>query len=202
MILSARVLITFLIFFFLACTTRATEKYEIDPAHAFVTFTIAHFAGKAHGSFGEVAGSILYDEQDVTRSSVEVVIKTSSIHTGNVNRDTHLRSPDFFAAEKYPEATFKSKRIEKQGATFVAVGDLTLRGVTREMRMTFSVAGPIKDPLPAGVKRLMVQAVLKLDRRDFGITWSRLTESGGLFVGHEVSLDISVEAIIPKPISK
>ena len=176
----------------------AAEKYEIDPAHAFVSFSISHFAGKAHGSFDDVRGTILFDETDVTKSSVSVVIKTSSVHTGNDNRDAHLKSDDFFAAEKYPEATFKSSRIEKRDGKFVAVGELTIRGVAKEMSMTFTIAGPMKDPLPAGLKRLLVQASLKFDRRDFGISWSRLTDSGQLFVGNEVSLDINVEAIVPK----
>lgn len=174
------------------------EKYEIDPAHAFVNFSIAHFAGKAHGSFDDVRGTILFDETDITRSSVTVVIKTASIHTGNTNRDNHLRSDDFFAAEKHPEATFKSTRVEKKDAKLIAIGELTIRGVTREVSMPFTIAGPMKDPLPAGAKRLMVQASLKFDRRDFGISWSRVTDTGQLFVGNEVSLEINVEAIVPK----
>jgi polyisoprenoid-binding protein YceI len=178
---------------------RATERYEIDSAHAFVNFTIAHFAGKARGSFGEVAGTIIYDEQDVTKSSVAVTIKASSIHTGNAGRDTHLKSADFFDAAKFPEATFKSRRVEKRDGKYLAIGDLTLRGVTREVEMPFTLAGPIKDPLPTGVKRLMVEASLKIDRRDFGIAWNRVTEGGGLFVGNDVILDINVEAIVPKP---
>lgn len=179
-----------------------SEKYEIDPAHAFVNFSIAHFAGKAHGSFDDVRGTILFDETNITRSSVTVVIKTSSIHTGNSNRDTHLRSDDFFASEKHPEATFKSTRIEKQGAKVVAIGDLTIRGVTKQVSMPFTIAGPMKDPLPAGVKRLLVQASLKFDRRDFGVSWSRVTDTGELFVGNEVRLEISIEAIVPKVVSK
>jgi len=174
------------------------ETYEIDPAHAFVNFTIAHFAGKAHGSFDDVRGTIVFDEQDITKSSVSVVIKTSSIHTGNTNRDAHLRSDDFFAAEKYSEATFKSSRVEKRGGKFLAIGELTIRGVTKGVSMEFTVNGPMKDPLPAGVKRLLVQSSLKFDRRDFGISWSRLTDTKQLFVGNEVTLEINVEAIVPK----
>jgi polyisoprenoid-binding protein YceI len=185
--------------FFAINPARATERYEIDPAHAFVSFTIAHFAGKARGSFSEVGGTIIYDEKDVTKSSVEVIIKTASIYTGNAGRDRHLRSADFFDAEKYPEAIFKSRRIEKRSRDYLAIGELTLRGVTKEVSMPFNLAGPIKDPLPAGVKRLIVETSLKIDRRDFGISWSRAMEDGGLFVGNDVVLDINVEAIIPKP---
>ena len=183
----------------LVADARGAERFEIDPAHAFVTFTISHFSGKARGSFTDVSGVITYDEKDITKSSVEVVIKTSSIHTGNANRDTHLRSADFFDAQKFPEMSFKSKRVEKRGAGYVAVGDLTIRGVTKEVVMPFTLSGPIKDPLPSGVKRLLVESSLKVDRRDFGITWSRVMQDGGLFVGNEVSLEINVEAIVPKP---
>ena len=101
--------------------------------------------------------------------------------------------------QKFPEMTFKSKRVEKRGAGYVAVGDLTVRGVTKEVVMPFTLSGPIKDPLPSGVKRLLVESSLKVDRRDFGITWSRVMQDGGLFVGNEVSLEINVEAIVPKP---
>ncbi len=183
-------------------TALGSERFEIDSAHAFVSFSIAHFAGKARGSFREVAGVINYDEKDITKSSVEVTIKASSIYTGNQQRDTHLRSPDFFDVEKFPELTFKSKRIEKRAGGFTAVGDLTIKGVTKEVAMPFSLQGPMKDPLPSGVKRLMAATTFKVDRRDFDIKWSRVMEDGGLFVGNEVTLEIDVEAIIPKPRSE
>ena len=182
----------------LALPASATETYQIDPAHAFVNFTISHFMGKARGSFTDVSGTITYDETDVTKSSVEVVIKTASIHTGVQGRDTHLRSADFFDVEKFPEMIFKSKRVEKRGSGLVAVGDLTVRGVTKEVVMPFTLSGPIKDPLPAGIKRLLVESSLKVDRRDFGITWSRVTDAGVLFVGNDVTIEINVEAIVPK----
>lgn len=184
---------------FLVGAARGVEKYEIDSAHAFVTFTVSHFAGKAKGSFSDVTGIITFDESDVTKASVEVVIKTAGIYTGNEGRDTHLRSADFFDADKFPQMTFKSKRIEKRSAGYVAVGDLNIRGVTKEVAMPFTIRGPFKDPLPRGVKRLLVESSLKIDRRDFGISWSRVTEDGGLFVGNEVTLEINIEAIVPKP---
>ena len=184
---------------FLIVKAYGVEKYEIDPAHAFVAFTVSHFAGKARGSFSDVAGTIMYDDSDITKSSVEVVIRAGSIYTGNEGRDTHLRSADFLNADKFPQITFKSKRIQKQGSGYIAVGDLTLRGITKEVVMSFTLRGPIKDPLPRGLKRLLVEASLKVDRRDYGVSWSRVMEDGGLFVGNEVRLDINVEAIVPKP---
>ena len=98
----------------LSVKAQTAERYEIDPAHAFVNFTIAHFGGKARGSFDEVAGTIVYDEKEVTRSSVEVVIETAGIYTGNGRRDTHLRSADFFEVDKYPEAT-QEQTCRKEG---------------------------------------------------------------------------------------
>ncbi len=193
------ILFTFLAAFFTQNAGLNIEKYQIDPAHAFVNFSIAHFVtGKARGSFKDVSGTILLNEKDVTKSSVEVTIKTASINTNHEGRDKHLRSADFFDVEKYPEMTFKSKRIEKQGNGWVAVGDLSLHGVTKEVSMPFTFTPPFKDPLPAGEKRMLVEAGLKIDRRDFGIVWSRVMEGGGLFVGNEVEIAINVEAFIPK----
>lgn len=183
----------------LAAAAGAAERYEIDPAHAFVSFTVAHFTGKARGSFGNVAGTIVFDEKDVTGSSVEVRIRTASVNTNNERRDAHLRGPDFFDAERFPEMTFKSRRVERRGGAYVAVGDMTIKGVTKEVSMPFTLSGPMKDPLPAGVRRLLAEASLRIDRRDFGINWSRVIEAGGLFVGNEVFIEINVEAVVPRP---
>jgi polyisoprenoid-binding protein YceI len=179
-------------------TALAAERYEIDTAHTFVTFTIDHLGlSKAKGSFRDVSGAITYDPKDISKSAVEVNIKTASINTNNEGRDKHLRSADFFDAEKYPEMTFKSKRVEKRGSDYVAIGDLTIHGVTKEVAMPFKLTGPVKDM--AGNMRLGVDANLKINRQDFGITWSKTLDTGGLLVGNEVSIDISLEAAIPKP---
>jgi polyisoprenoid-binding protein YceI len=179
-------------------TALAAERYEIDTAHSFVTFTIDHLGlSKAKGSFRDVSGAIMYDAKDISKSAVEVVIKTASINTNNEARDKHLRTADFFDAEKYPEMTFKSKRVEKRGSDYVAIGDLTIHGVTKEVSMPFKLNGPVKDM--SGTMRMGVDANLKINRQDFGITWSKTLDTGGLLVGNEVSIDISVEAVIPKP---
>ena len=176
----------------------AADRYEIDTAHSFVSFTIDHLGlSKAKGSFKDVSGVIMYDAKDISKSSVEVSIKTASINTNNEARDKHLRTADFFDVEKYPEMTFKSKRIEKRGSDYVAVGDMTIHGVTKEVSMPFKLNGPVKDM--SGAMRMGVDASLKINRQDFGITWSRALDTGGLLVGNEVTIDISVEALIPKP---
>lgn len=176
----------------------AADKYEIDTAHSFVTFTIDHLGlSKAKGSFRDVSGVIMYDAKDISKSSVEVNIKTASINTNNEARDKHLRTADFFDVEKYPEMTFKSKRVEKRGSYYVAIGDMTIHGVTKEVSMPFKLNGPVKDM--SGAMRMGVDASLKINRQDFGITWSKTLDTGGLLVGNEVTIDISVEAVIPKP---
>ena len=182
-----------------AAAATAADRYDIDAAHTFVNFTIPHLGiSKARGGFRDVAGAINYDAKDVTRSSVEVTIKVASIDTGHEGRDRHLRSADFFDAEKFPEMTFKSKRVERRGAGLVAVGDLTIKGVTKEVSMPFTLSGPIKDPF-GGPSRLAAEASIRIDRRDYGITWGRLLESGVPFVGNEVVIDINLEASMPKP---
>lgn len=179
-------------------TALAADRYEIDTAHTFVTFTIDHLAlSKAKGSFKDVSGAITYDPKDISKSAVEVNIKTASINTNNEGRDKHLRSADFFDVEKYPEMTFKSKRVEKRGSDYVAIGDLTIHGMTKEVSMPFKLTGPVKDM--SGTMRVGVDANLKINRQDFGITWSKTLDTGGLLVGNEVSIDISLEAAIPKP---
>ncbi|MDQ4123205.1 MAG: YceI family protein [Acidobacteriota bacterium] len=191
--------VTLLVILLLHGSALGAEKYQIDPAHAFVNFSISHFVtGKARGSFKDVSGTILFDEKDVTKSSVEVVIKTASINTNHDGRDKHLRSADFFDVGKYPEMTFKSKRIEKSCSGFLAVSDMILRGVTKEVAMPFTFTSPFKDPLAAGEKRMLVEASLKIDRRDFGLVWNRVMEGGGLFIGNEVEIAINVEAFLPK----
>ena len=183
-----------------ASAAAAADRYDIDAAHTFVNFTVPHLGiSKARGGFRDVAGAINYDAKDVTRSSVEVTIKVASIDTGHEGRDRHLRSADFFDAEKFPEMTFRSKRVERRGAGgLVAVGDLTIKGVTKEVSMPFTLSGPIKDPF-GGPSRLGAEASIRVDRRDYGITWGRLLETGVPFVGNEVTIDINLEASMPKP---
>jgi polyisoprenoid-binding protein YceI len=183
----------------LAIPMPGAERYEIDQAHAFVTFTVPHFLlDEASGSFGNVSGSLVYDPEDLANCSVAVTVKAASINTNVDARDAHLRSADFLDIEKYPDITFVSRSIRKAKGGYLATGDLTLRGVTKKIDVPFTVHGPIADPLPAGVKRLGVQAQMKINRRDFGIVWSRVMDDGTLFVGNDVTLKVHFEAIVPK----
>jgi polyisoprenoid-binding protein YceI len=175
----------------------AADTYTIDPSHSSIGFTVRHMVvTKVKGQFNEFAGTIVYDDKDVTKSSVEVTIKTASIDTNTPRRDDDLRSPNFFDAAKYPEITFKSRRIEKSEDGHVAIGDLTMHGVTREIEIPFTIAGFVTDPM--GNARIGLSAGTSLNRQDYGITWSKKLDSGGLVAGDEVEVDIEVEAIKAK----
>jgi len=173
--------------------------WEFDPAHTGVHFKVRHLMiSSVRGEFEKVSGKILYDEADVTKSTADITIDTGSINTRVAKRDEHLRSPDFLDVAKYPKIAFKSKRIEKGAdGTLKMTGDLTIRGVTKEV--VLAVEGPtpaIKDP--GGDLRVGGQATTKINRKDFGLAWNKVLEAGGVVVGDEVEITIDVE-IVRKP---
>jgi len=166
----------------------------VDPIHSEIGFSVRHFGvSNVRGVFKEYTMNLMVDEDDPTRSTVELSIEADSIFTDHEQRDNHLRSADFLDVVNHPEIVFKSKRIEHRGGEeYVAVGDLTIRGVTREIDLPFTLAGPLLDPLK--MKRLGLEGSLSLDRQDYGVSWSRVMDNGGLFVGDEVKISISIEA--------
>ena len=167
--------------------------YEIDRGHSRVGFAVRHFTvSKVRGKFNDFGGMIRFDPDDLASSGVEVTIDAASIDTEHEQRDGHLRSPDFFDVENNPTINFKSTSVEKTDDGFEVVGDLTMRGVTRAVNIPFTMVGPIQDPL--GMMRLGIEGGLKIDRREFGLEWNRAMETGGLFVGHEVEIELSAEA--------
>ncbi|MDZ7265942.1 MAG: YceI family protein [candidate division KSB1 bacterium] len=172
----------------------AGEKFEIDASHSNVLFTVRHMViAKVTGKFKDFSGTIIYDEKDLSQSSVNVTIKVASIDTENEARDKHLRSEDFFNAAQDSLITFTSRKIEKRGEGFVAVGDLTMRGVTKEIVLPFTLLGTIKDPW--GNKRLAVEARTTINRFDYGVKWDKTLEGGNLIVGKEVEVNLNIEAI-------
>lgn len=180
-----------------AGVTMAADTFAIDKTHSSILFAVKHMViSKVKGEFVDYAGTIQYDAADVTKSSVEVTIKTASIDTKDEKRDEHLRNPDFFDAEKFPEITFESKRVEKSKDGFVAIGDLTMHGVTKEITIPFEITGVIKDPW--GNTRMGVSAELELNRQDYGVSWSQKMDAGGLIVGDDVEIEIEIEAIKAK----
>jgi polyisoprenoid-binding protein YceI len=176
-------------------------EYKIDPVHTNVGFTVKHMViSTVRGKFKDVSGTIQYDSKDVSKSSVDVVIKTASISTDNETRDNDLRSGNFFEADKYPDITFKSTKITKQGSGYVAHGIFTLKGVSREIDLPFTLNGVVKDPY--GNDRMGVEAgPITINRKDYGVQYNKVLETGGAVVGDEVKIDILLEAVhrAPKP---
>jgi polyisoprenoid-binding protein YceI len=172
--------------------------YRIDPAHSSVGFVARHFTvSKVRGGFEKFGGSFQVDENDITRSQFEVTIDATSLNTRVENRDNHLKSADFLDVAHHPEITFKSKRIEKSADGYVAFGDLAIRGVTREVPLRFTLVGPIKDP--RGSSRYGVEASATINRQEFGVSWSRVMEGGGLVVSDEIEIEINAELVKVNP---
>ena len=187
----------------LAVAPAQAADYQLDPPHSAVGFAVKHLTvSTVRGGFGEFTGAFNVDEADFTKSSFEVRIKSASINTQSERRDNHLRSPDFFDVASHPEIVFKSKRIEKSGDAYVAIGDLTIRGVTREVPLRFTAAGPIRM---GGRSVIGVEGSTTINRHDFGVSWSRALDGGGLVVADDVRIELSVELIkteAPPPAAK
>jgi polyisoprenoid-binding protein YceI len=173
--------------------------YKIDPMHSIIGFAIRHLEiNWVEGRFKDFTGTIHYDESDLTKSAVEFTAKVESIDTGVEPRDKHLRTADFFEAEKYPEMTFKSTRVERKGKNGgVLYGDFALKGVTKQVSLPFTITGAVTDPW--GNTRFGVNAKTTINRRDYGITWGKPLDGGGLDVGNEVTINLQLEAFKPGP---
>ena len=169
----------------------AAETFNIDPMHSTVGFSVVHLViNTVHGKFTEFNGTLEVDGNALL--SAKGTIQTKSVDTGTPPRDKDLRSPNFFDVEKYPTITFQSKRVEKRGGETVVVGDFTMHGVTKELALPFKLSGPITDPW--GSKRVGFHAEAKLSRKDYGLTYSKTLETGGLVVGDEIGIEINAEA--------
>jgi polyisoprenoid-binding protein YceI len=177
-------------------TTTRVSTWELDPAHSGAHFSIRHMmVSTVRGEFGKVAGVVKLDEADPTRSTVQATIDVSSINTRDPQRDAHLRSAEFFDVEKFPSIDFKSTSIVKTGAdTYELTGQLTLHGITREVTLKLEAASEQgKDPW--GKLRRGATATGTLNRKDFGLNWNQVLETGGILVGDEVKLTIDVELV-------
>lgn len=174
----------------------AAETWSIDADHSSVGFTVRHMmVSNVKGSFGTFSGTVEVDEKDSAGSKVSVTIDAASINTGVAKRDEHLRSADFFDTARYPTVTYVSKKVEKSGKDRLKVyGDLTLRGVTRPV--VLDVEGPTaayRDPW--GKTRRGASATAAINRRDFGLTWNKVIEAGGVLVGDEVKIMLEMEFV-------
>lgn len=169
------------------------SDWELDAAHSTVSFKVRHMmVSNVQGGFTKFSGTLNLDDKDVTKSTLSVDIDMASVDTRNPKRDEHLKGADFFDVAKFPKMTFKSTKVEKQGDKYLATGDLTLHGVTKPVTLTVTnVTGEVKDAF--GAIRRGAQATGKINRKDFGLTWNKALEAGGVAVGEEVSLDLEVE---------
>ena len=171
---------------------QAEDTYKIDPVHSTVGFSVRHMViNSVKGKFKQFSGAVVVDNDTIKEANG--TIQTASIDTGNAQRDNDLKSANFFDVAKYPAITFKSKRVEKKGDETVLIGDYTMHGVTKEISLPVKVSGPVKDPF--GSIRIGLEGKTKLNRKDFGMTYNKMLETGGLLVGDEVELEINAEAV-------
>jgi len=175
-----------------------TTTYQIDPRHSSAGFGVTHLMiSTVHGEFHGVTGTVVVDDTDIGKSTVNVTIDATSVDTREPDRDKHLKSEAFFDVAKYPAITFQSTKVERNtDGTLKVTGDLTIRGVTKSAVLTATLPkAPIKDPW--GLQRTAVSASTKINRQDFGVAWNQKLDSGGVVVGDDVSVSLDVEMIIP-----
>ena len=173
-----------------------TATWQIDPDHSSFQFKVRHLmVSNVKGDFTKVKGAVTMDNKDISNLNVELTIDATSVNTGHAKRDEHLRAADFFDVAKYPTITFVSKKVTKNGPDRLKVtGDLTMHGVTREVAV--NVEGPtqeVKDP--GGNFRRGAAGTARINRKDFGLTWNRALETGGVVVGEDVDLFVEIELI-------
>lgn len=179
----------------------AADTYKLDVAHSNVEFKIRHLVSQVTGRFGEFDATLQLDAADPTRSTVELTIKASSIDTREPKRDNHLRSPDFFDVQKFPEMTFKSTKIVKgSGNTYQVTGSFTMHGVTKEITIPVEFLGTAKDPW--GNERAGFSATFPIDRKEYGVSWNKALDAGGFLLGDEVTATVNLEAVKEKPAAK
>ena len=169
--------------------------YEIDASHSQAEFGVKHLVSTVKGRFQKIGGSIEFDESDPTGAQVVARAEVTSINTGDSRRDDHLRTSDFFDAEHYPELVFRSKRVEMNGHQnqYKVVGDLTIRGVTKEVAMDAEFTGKGADPW--GGERVGFSAATTVNRKDFDLHWNAPLEAGGFLVGDNVRISIDGDGV-------
>jgi len=169
--------------------------WDFDLSHSSVNFHVRHLmVSKVHGTFHKWGGSLVLDDQDITKSKVDVTIEATSIDTKEEKRDGHLRSADFFDVEKFPQLTFKSTAVKKVSDEELEVtGDLTIRGETKSVVLKVENNGQVKDPW--GGTRTGFSAKTSVSRKEFGLHWNAVLEAGGVVVGDKIEINLEIEAI-------
>ena len=174
-------------------TATALKTYAIDAAHSEATFQVRHLITKVRGRFAEFAGTVTFAPDDAANSSVAFTIQTKSIDTNQAQRDEHLRSGDFFDAEKFPVLTFKSTAVAARSDNqFDVTGELTIRDVTKTIVLPVAYLGAAKDPW--GADKVAFESEITLNRKDYGLNWNAALETGGFLVGDDVKVSLSIQA--------
>lgn len=172
----------------------AADVYDLDTAHTMISFSIKHMViTTTRGKFDKFKGSFEVDPADPSTLKAQAVIEAASIDTGTAKRDDHLRSDAFFDVARYPEITFQSTHVERSGDGFVLTGDLTMHGVTKAVVIPITIGGAVTDW--DGHVHYGFEGSTKIDRKEWGLTWNKKLDNGGLVVGDEVTIEISVEGI-------
>ena len=166
----------------------AADVYTIDPVHSTLGFSVRHMmVSETLGSFGQFEGDIVVEPSDISASKTQVTIQAASIDTRQDKRDAHLRGADFFDVEKFPTITFVSKAITKSGEGYIITGDLTMKGVTKEVAIPVTITGPVGSVIG-------LAGSFTLNRQDYGITYNKTLDQGGLAVSNDVKVNINIEA--------
>ncbi|MCG6551264.1 MAG: YceI family protein [Candidatus Magnetominusculus sp. LBB02] len=174
----------------------SAATWEIDPDHTTIGFSVRHMMiSNVKGVFNKFSAKAVLDDADMSKSTFTASIETASIDTKIEKRDTHLKSADFFDAAKYPTMAFVSKKVTPEGKDALKiVGDLTIKGTTKEVTLAVEgLSAPVKDPM--GNIRRGCSVTAKINRKDFGLTWNKALETGGVMVGEDVSITLEVEMI-------
>ncbi len=176
-------------------TAAHAANYKIDAAHSSVGFKVRHLGiSTVSGQFGTFEGTVEYDPKNVAASKTEATIDVASVNTNNPKRDGHLKECDFFCIEKFQKMTFKTLSVTPgAGKKFKINGELSLHGVSKPVTLDAEFIGAA--PGPDGKERVAFSAVGELNRKDFGLTWDKITEAGGVMVGAEVKISIEIEAV-------
>lgn len=169
------------------------QSYDIDSAHSAASFTVKHMmVTNVPGRFSNVQGKVAYDEKNLGKSSIEAVIDVTTVNTNQEKRDAHLKSPDFFDVAKYPTMTFKSTKVYKAGGVVKVDGNLTLHGVTKPVTLTLDeVSKEVKSASGTIVRGAVAKTIIS--RKEFGLTWNKLIETGGAVVGDEIAITLEIE---------
>jgi polyisoprenoid-binding protein YceI len=175
----------------------STGSYNLDPNHSYIGFRIMHMGlAEVPGRFKDFSGTVNYDGADVSKSSVNFTAKVTSVDTGVERRDNHLRTKDFFEVETYPDMTFKSTKVEKKGKNLLVTGDFTLKGVTKQITIPFTINGMMKDD--KGNVKMGVSAATTINRQDYGVKWGNKLPDGTLTLSDTVKIDLQLEAGMKK----